>query len=223
MKSLILIALLVLSSQTVRSDAVERLLDVLVDIRKNSPIKSEIIRILSNCDMSQIQNILESNKHKLCEDQSSISDIKSFLLQCVDSEYGYVIDSIHKVAKNVFNTICGRSEEHLKNLITIWQIQSIDTNQLFKQFFLQASSCIFGEKEVMEASKSVDTVLEFYGNLIQGNDQQCLVVDRIRKCALNNILNGTEKEVVEKLSVQIKLILKAFDCELKVEIDVSFI
>lgn len=223
MKSFILIILFVLCSQTVRCDTVERLLDVFVDVRKSLPIKNEIIRIFSKCDMLQIQNILARNKHKLCTDQSSISDIKTYFLQCVDSNHVRVIDSIQKVAKNVLNTICGSNREQLIDMIVVWQIQSVSKPQFFKQFFLQTTSCIFGEKEVMEASKSVDTVLEFYGNLIQGNDQQCSVVDRIRKCALNNFLNGTEKKFVDKVAAQINFILKAFDCELNVEIDVSFI
>lgn len=228
MKSLTRVVLFVLCVQSVCCYSSETWFDFFIQTIEGSPTIEELNRIFYKCDMSQMQDMFERNPRIFCLDQSTISkrdtdltEIKRNLKQCVDSSYFHVIDSIHKVAHNVLKILCENSDEYVKELIELFENKSMDKNRLFNQLFLQASSCVFSEKEVMNVSKSVDNVLEFYMNLIRGQEKQCGVVKRIQKCTLKNKLNDTEKVFVERLAILVDLFLKAFECKFDDDIDVS--
>lgn len=225
MKSLIRVVLFVLSVQSVCCYTSETWFDFFIKTINGSPTKEEIIRIFNKCDMLQMPNMFESNLRNFCQDQSSISerdiDFNNFFKLCVEFRYYHVIDSIYKVAKNVQKILCESSEEYVKELIVLFENKSMNKVRLFNQLFLQVSSCVFSEKEVMNVSKSVDTVLEFYLNLIRGHEQQCGVVKRIHKCTLKYKLKGTEKVFMDRFTILVDLILKGFECKFDDDIDVS--
>ena len=220
MKSLIAVVVLILCVQSVCS---QLLIDLFINGIKDSPVREEITRIVDKCVFSQIQYILDRNPQKFCSTSKrdrDLTDFSDFLKLCVDLKYYQVINRMHKVAHNVFKILCESSDENVKELNVILKNKSMDPLYLFNQIVLQASSCVFSEKEVMKASKSVETVLEFYVNLIQGHEHQCGVVQRIQKCILNNKLNFTEKVFVERIGALVDTFLNAFDCTF--DIDVSF-
>lgn len=228
MKSFIGIVLFVICVQFVCYDCHETLLDFYNHAFDSSPTRKEIFRIFNKCDMYHIQNIVIRIPRDFCTNQNSnteketkLMEMKNILKHCVDSSYFHDIDSIHKVAQNVLKIFCDSSVEYF-NAFSVLIINYIDAHRIFNHLDFQASSCVFSEKEVMKVSKTVDTALDFYSNLIQGHELQCGVVQRIKKCTLKNVLKGTDKLYVERLADFVDLFLKSFECKIDADIDVSF-
>lgn len=196
---------------------------------------SEFFKVIKNCDTTELMNILsksalERNEISLqivnYNDSGLLSkledlttELKTILTQCIDPNYIDLVDKLYEGSSKLMKLRSEMTDEDFKELQEMIDAK-FDSDCAIESVF-QIISCLFTEPEMMQISKSFNNAVNFTIELIDGNDQQCGVANRIEKCVLKSMKKCKSNKLSKQIEYFFNIIMKTFECKVDETIDVS--
>ena len=238
MKSLIKVIVVFWIAQSVCCNTDENLnIKLEVNSKGGNEIVGAFYKIVQNCDKMEMKNLFEkimrrSNANsvqdkfeefqKKCFDKEennkiieNYNELSTFLKNCIDPKYSQAVEKLNLSQQKFKNVHCKTNEQEFKEL---YNNLPYDLG-CFEENVFQVMSCIFSEKEMRRLTKNVSQVVDFTMMLIEGNDNECGVINRIEKCFMK-IMNNCEG-FPKIIDYYINKNLESFDCKIDETTDLS--
>ncbi|CAO1415880.1 unnamed protein product [Diamesa serratosioi] len=188
--------------------------------------KNELLQFIEKCDKKETINILtgfieqELMIRFNCIDTSvnsvtkeSILKLKSFFSNCIDPNYVAVVNKLPELSLKFMKKMqCEINNEESK-----MSPQNIDRKDLIHcatTNVLQIVSCVFSEPEMMHITKNDIEAVNFTIELLDGNDKQCGVVNRIEMCVLRSMKTCGITTLQAHIDHHFNMAMKLFDCKI---------
>ena len=177
--------------------------------------ESEMMTIVSNSEVDEDVFTLKDfncrNTTMISEINNRSSELKSFFTQCIDPNYIQLVDRFYELDSKLLEFRCEMTDKDVEEMQEI--TSAIHDSDCESEIRFHLLKCYFSEQEMIQISKNVSSAVNFVLNLINGNDKQCEIANRIEKCFQKSMTVCENKIMSKQVEYYFNLLMKTFECD----------